>query len=363
VRDPYQVLGVGRKATEAEIKSAFRRLAARFHPDKNPGDPNGDQQFKDINQAYQILSDPDKRAAWDRYGEAAFRAGGAGPGVSFVDLGGLDGIFGDILGAFGIRNAERGTVRKKVALSFEEAARGCEKEIQYEAVDLCDDCRGSGAAPGTQTTTCMACNGRGKVRFQQAMLPLAVERPCSRCRGTGQIPSTPCPRCTGAGLQKKSRVAEVNIPAGIEDGSSRIVSGAGNRSRPDRAAGDLEVVVEVREHPFFRREGDDVVCGVPISFVQASIGGEVEVPTLDGKVKLRIPPATQPGNVLRIKGKGIQHKIRGGRGDQLIEVQVEVPTQLSPRAKELIQELGHVLGEDVQPQQKTFGEKLKSLFR
>jgi molecular chaperone DnaJ len=195
------------------------------------------------------------------------------------------------------------------------------------------------------------------------MLPLAVERPCSRCRGTGQIPSTPCKRCAGAGLEKKSRVAEVSIPAGIEDGASRVVSGSGNRSRPDRPRGDLEVIVEVSEHPLFRREGDDVVCGVPISFVQAALGGEVEVPTLDGKVKLRVPPATQPGNVLRLRGKGIAHRIRGGRGDQLIEVQVEVPTELSARAKELIEELGRVLGEDVQPQQKTFGEKLKSLFR
>jgi len=365
VRDPYVVLGVDRGAGEAEFKSAYRRQAAKHHPDRNPTDPEAANRFKEINQAYEILRDPQKRAAWDRYGEAAFRPGGGGaggPGVSFVDLGNMDGIFGDILEAFGIRSGDRGSVRQKLELSFEEAARGCEKELEYEVVDLCGECDGRGAAAGTSVSSCMACNGRGKVRFQQAMFPIAVERMCSRCRGTGQIPSTPCKRCTGAGLEKKKRTAQIGIPPGIESGSSRIIEGAGNRARLDRPAGDLEVVVEVAPHPFFRREGDDVLCSVPVSFVHAALGGEVEVPTLDGKVKLRIPPATQPGSLLRIRGKGIPHRIRGGNGDQLVEVSVEVPTNLSDRAKELIEQLGLEMGEDVQPQQKTFVEKLKSLF-
>lgn len=344
------------------MKSAFRRLAAQHHPDKNQNDPDAVARFKEINQAYQILSDPQKRAAWDRYGAAAFRPGGAAAGTPFVDFGaGFDGIFGDILEAFGIRSGDRGTVRQHVQISFEEAARGCSKEVRYDVVDNCDGCKGSGAEPGTPVQTCLACNGRGRVHFQQALFPIAVERPCSRCRGKGKIPTNPCKQCSGAGLTKKSRTAEITIPPGIEEGSSRILEGAGNRTRPDRA-GDLEVVVQVAPHPFFRREGDDVLCSVPISFVQAALGGEIDVPTLEGKVKMRIPPSTQPGSVLRIKSRGIQHRLRGGRGDQLVEVSVEIPTHLSDRARELINELGQELGEDVQPQQKTFVEKLKSLF-
>jgi molecular chaperone DnaJ len=361
VRDPYEVLGVGRNASEAELKSAFRRMAARSHPDRNPHDPEAAERFKEINQAHQILSDPQKRAAWDRYGEAAFRPGGAGPGGVSFDFGGFDGIFGDILDAFGIRGSDRGTIRHKLVISFEEAAKGCTKEIRYELIDHCDECGGTGAKKGTPVSTCLACNGRGRVHFQQAFFPIAVERPCSRCHGRGRIPSTPCERCSGAGLTKKSRVAEIEIPSGIEDGSSRVVEGAGNRTRPDKV-GNLEVVVQVAAHPFFQREGDDVLCSVPITFAQAALGGEVDVPTLEGKVKMRIPPSTQPGSVLRIRSKGIPHRLRGGRGDQLVEVTVEVPTELSERAKELIGELGEELGEDVQPQQKTFVEKLKSLF-
>lgn len=362
VRDPYAVLGVDRGATEAEIKSAFRRNASRHHPDRNPEDPDAPDRFKELNQAYEILKDRQKRAAWDRYGEAAFRPGGAGTGPSVVDLGGFEGIFGDILDAFGIRGGSKGGVRQSVELTFEQAAQGCTREVRYEVVDLCADCGGRGAAPGTPVSSCLACNGRGKVRFQQAIFPIAVERVCSRCRGTGQVPSAPCKRCSGAGLEKKWREAEVTIPPGIEDGSSRIIDGAGSRVHPDRPAGDLEVVIEVAPHPFFRRDGSDVLCRVPVSFVHASLGGEVEVPTLDGKAKLRIPPATQPGSVLRIKGKGIPHRIRGGRGDQLVEVSVEVPTELSARARELLEQLGREMGTDVHPQQKTFVEKLKDLF-
>lgn len=363
VRDPYEVLGVGRNASEGEIRTAFRRRAAQHHPDRNPNDNGAQERFKELNQAYQILSDAQKRAAWDRFGEAAFAPGGvgAGPGVGFADIG-LDGIFGDILGAFGFRGGDRNVIRKKLRISFEEAAHGCEKSLTYEVMDGCGTCRGSGAEPGTAVETCSACAGRGRVRFQQGILPIAVERPCSRCRGAGRMPTSPCARCGGSGLIQVSRTRSIDIPPGIESGASRVVEGAGHRVRADAPPGSLEVVVEVEPHPFFKRDGDDVVCHVPITFAQAALGGEVEVPTLSGKVRLRIPPATQPGTVLRIRGKGIAHRLRGGHGDQLVEVSVEIPTALSDRAKELIGELAGELGEDVQPQQKTFVEKLKSLF-
>jgi molecular chaperone DnaJ len=285
-----------------------------------------------------------------------------GAGVEFVDLGGLDGIFGDILGAFGIRTGDRGDVRQRVKISFEEAARGCTREIRYQRVDVCGTCRGEGAEPGSYVPVCPACNGRGRVRFQQGIFPISVERACSRCRGTGRTPTTPCHGCRGTGLVPREHALEVEIPAGIESGSSRLIERAGSRTRPERAPGDLELVVEVAPHPFFRRAGDDVVCSVPITFAQAALGGEIDVPTLDGKVKLRVPPSTQPGSVLRIRGKGFSHRLRAGSGDQLVEVSLEVPTHLSDRARELIGELGKELGEDVQPQQKTFVEKLKSLF-
>jgi molecular chaperone DnaJ len=361
VRDPYEVLEVGRNATDAELKSAFRRLAARHHPDKNPGDNQAQARFSELNTAYQILSDPQKRAAYDRYGAAAFRPGGGAP-VDFSDLGGIDGIFSDILGAFGIRTGDRGDLRKRIKVTFEEAARGCEKEVRYERAEACSRCSGQGAEPGTPVSACAACNGRGRVRYQQGLFPLAVERPCSRCRGTGQLPSTPCRGCQGAGLSTKNHMVEITIPAGIEAGSSRVISGAGNRTRPDRPAGDLELIIDVAPHPFFKRIGDDVICSVPITFAQAALGGELEVPTLDGKVKLRVPPSTQPGTVLRVRGKGIPHRVRSGRGDQLVEIALEVPTALTSKAKQLIEDLGRELGEDVQPQQKTFVEKLKSLF-
>jgi len=361
VRDPYEVLGVSRSAGEAELKAAFRRLAAQHHPDRNPDDPQAHTRFKEINGAYQILSDPDKRAAYDRYGAAAFQGGGrASPDV--VDFGGLDEIFGDILGAFGFRSGDRGEIRKTLQLTFEEAAHGCEKEISYERLDTCDNCHGSGGAPGTRINTCSACGGRGKVRFQQALFPIAVERPCSRCRGSGAIPTEPCSACGGAGVAKAERTLSLEIPAGIEAGSSRTVSGAGHRARPDRPPGDLEILIDVLPHPFFRRSGDDVLCRVPITFTQAALGGEIDVPTLDGKVKMKVPAATQSNTILRIKNKGFPRRLRGGRGDQLVEVTVEIPTRLSERARELLEELGRELGEDVQPQRQSFMDKLKNLF-
>lgn len=365
MRDPYDVLGVGKSATQDEIKGAFRRLAAQHHPDKNPGDDGAQQRFKELNAAYQILSDPQKRAAFDRFGSVAF-GGGASGGVQGVpfdinDLN-LDAIFGDLLGALGIKVGDRGTLQKEVRISFEEAAFGCTKEVTYERVEPCPDCSGTGSAPGTMPDKCSGCNGRGRIRFHQGVLPIAIERPCSRCRGTGQIVTDACKTCRGAGLRANERMIEVSIPAGVENGVTRLVERGGNSTRSDRPAGDLELTIRVAPHEFFRRAGDDVVCSLPISFAQAALGGELEVPTLDGRGKLRIPPGTQPGQVLRVKGKGIPRRVMGGRGDQLVEVTIEVPTQLTHAQRESIAQLARELGENVQPQQATFMEKLKNLF-
>jgi len=361
VHDPYDVLGVERSASTEEVKSAFRRLAQRFHPDKNPDDDGAQQKFKEINAAYQILSDPQKRATFDRFGNA-----GAGGGVGFdiSDLGNInmDGIFGDLLRGFGIRTGDRGDIKKEIVVTFEEAAFGAEKELTYERTEGCKDCHASGSAPGHAKETCPACGGRGRVRFQQGLFPVFLERSCSKCFGTGKLVTHPCGTCGGAGLVSVARTIEISIPAGIENGSTRTIERAGNTQRPDRPPGDLELVVGVAPHPFFKRSGDDVLCSVPISFVRAALGGECEVPTLEGKGKLKIPPGTQPGSMLRIKGKGIVRRSRSGRGDQLVEVTVEVPTALTPRQRELLQQLGGELGDESKPQEKGFVQKLKEFF-
>jgi molecular chaperone DnaJ len=363
VRNPYEVLGVARGATPDDVKSAFRRLAAQHHPDRNPDDDSAQDRFKEINQAYQVLSDPQKRAAYDRWGASAFGPGAAGPaGVGFVDLSNLDGIFTDILGAMGVKTGERGAVRQRVRLTFEEAALGCDKAVRYHRTAQCDRCDGNGAEPGTPAHRCPACKGRGRTRLRQGLLPLPVERFCARCHGTGRIAAKPCRKCRSRGISEQSHEQQVTFPAGVTAGSVVKVVGAGSRPRHDRESGPLEVVVDVDKHPFFRRVSDDVVCTVPISFAHAALGGEVEVPTLDGKLKMKVPPGTQPGNTLRLRGKGIAHRVRPGRGDQLVEIQVEVPISLSDKARELIEQLGGELGDDVMPQRKGFMDRVRSWF-
>ena len=268
MQDPYQVLGVDRRASSEEVKSAFRKLAQRYHPDRNPDDETAQQKFKDINGAYQILSDPAKRSMFDRFGAAGVGAAANGPGggFDFVDMSNLniDGIFGDLLRGCGIRTGERGDLKKELSITFEEAAFGCEKELSYERVQSCGDCHGSGSAPGFSGEICSACGGRGKVRFQQGILPIAIERSCSRCRGTGRIITHPCEGCRGDGLVPKTRTISITIPAGIDHGATRLVERAGNLPRADKPAGDLELTVLVTPHPFFRRVRDDISCTLPI---------------------------------------------------------------------------------------------------
>ena len=368
-RDHYEVLGIGRDASADEIKGAFRKAAAKAHPDRNPDDPSASTRFKELNAAYQVLSDPQRRAMYDRFGHRAenpgspFGASGpfAGGVVDISDIA-IDGILGDLLGVFGVGRGDRGDLKQELELTFEEAAFGCEKKYSYQHLDVCDTCRGNGSAQGYAPEACQACQGKGRVRFQQGILPIAVERTCSRCRGTGKFVTHACNGCKGSGLIAMTSTLLVTIPAGAEEGQTRMVNAAGNRPRPDRPAGDLELTLHVKAHPFFRRSGDDVVCQVPVTFPQAALGSEVEVPTLDGKGKLRVPPGTQPGAILRIKQRGIPKRTGMGRGDQLVEIALEVPSSLTARQKDLLEAFARELGEDVQPQQRSFLEKLKDLF-
>lgn len=368
-RDHYEVLGIARGATHDEVKIAFRKLAVVYHPDKNPGDAQAVVRFKEINASYQVLSDPNRRSMYDRFGHRAEDASSpfgqngpfAGGVVDISDIA-IDGILGDILGAFGVGKSDKGEVRVELAISFEEAAFGCEKELTYEKITDCKDCGGNGSAPGSRPEGCPACGGRGRVRFQQGILPIAVERVCSRCRGSGRVVTDPCRGCRGSGLMKESSTLSIAIPAGVEPNASRVVGGAGNRPRPGTSPGDLEILIQVKTHPFFKRLGDDVTCQVPITFTQAALGGEVDVPTLDGKAKMRVPAGTQPGTVLRLKTKGIPRRTGIGRGDQLTEVTIEVPQKVTDAQRALLEQLAKVLGEEVSPQRRTFMEKLKDLF-
>lgn len=364
VQDPYDLLGVRRDATADELKTAFRRAAIKHHPDRNPGDPGAQARFAEVNRAYQILADPAHRAEYDRFGAAAFERGGANSsGISdYVDLSSIDGVMGDILGAFGIKTGERRKVEHRLEVSFEEAALGVTREIRFARLDHCKTCKSSGAAPGTMLTDCRNCGGRGKIRSAQGLIPIPLERPCPACFGRGKIAKTPCVSCHGKGLTQQSRTLEVTLPAGVEHGTTRQIQGEGDRLKPGGGFSDLEIQIVVTPHELFEREGDDVRCRVPISFVQATLGGEIQVPTLAGKAKVRVPPTTQSGTVLRLKGQGVGRKLRSGRGDQLVEVFVEVPAVLSDRARELLAELSVELGEELQPQQHSFMEKLRGLF-
>lgn len=359
VRNPYEVLELPSNATPEEIRAAFRRLGAKHHPDRHQDSSAAHARFKEINAAYQILSDPKKRAAFDRFGSAAFQPGG---NVGFDGVG-FDTVVADLLRAMGLGRSD-GTVSIDLELTFTEAAEGCTKEVRYERIDHCRICDGSAAAAGATTTTCTACGGKGRVRFREGLLSLLSERPCSKCRGTGRMPSRPCPACEGRGLTKLPHSLNVVVPPAVDSGSVQTIARGGHRLIPHGKHGKLEVTVRVLPHPFFSRSGDDVLCRVPVSIVTAAVGGQVEIPTLTGKIKLMVPPATQPGSVLRVRGKGLAHRLRSGRGDQLVEIVVEVPSALSERARQLLLELGEELGrsQDVQPQQRSFMAKLRQLF-
>ncbi len=298
----------------------------------------------------------------------AFASGGMGGGspfggmpFDFADLN-MDGIFGDLLSALGVKVGDRGTLDQDLRISFEEAAFGCTKEVTYTRMDVCEPCAGSGATPGTRVDSCPECGGRGRLRFQQGVFPIAVEKSCPRCHGAGRIVQSPCAACRGGGLAPIKRTVEVTVPAGIDDGAVHSVQRGGSKVRADRPPGDLEITVRIDRHPVFRRAGDDVVCSLDIPFAQAALGGDVQVTTLDGPGKLRIPAGTQPGQVLRVKGKGMGRKVMGGRGDQLVEIQVVVPTKLTEDQRELLLRFSDAMGETIAPPEEGFIRKLKTLF-
>lgn len=363
-RDYYEVLGVDKNASEDEIKKAYRKLAKKYHPDLNPGNKEAEEKFKEANEAYEVLSDAEKKAKYDRFGHAGvdpnYGAGGAGyggfngQGFDF-DLGDIfSNIFGGGFGGFGGGSSnpnapQRGSdTQTSVTISFEEAAKGCEREVQFSRIEVCDECHGSGAAPGSSPKTCPECNGRGQVTSQQRT-PFGViqtQKACSRCGGRGTIIENPCKKCHGAGRVRKPVKITVKIPAGIDDRQIINARGQGNKGVNGGPAGDLRVAINVRPHPIFERDGYNVWVEMHISFAAAALGCALQVPTLDGKVQYNVPAGTQSGDVFKLKGKGIQSLNNRGRGDELVRVIVDVPRNLNDRQKQLLRELDEALGNE-----------------
>ena len=373
-RDYYEVLGVSRGASEDEIKKAYKKMARKYHPDLNPGDKTAEEKFKEVNEAYEVLSDADKKARYDQYGHAGvdpnFGAGGFGGGFD----GGFDfGDRGDIFGSFfgggfggGRRtnpNApQRGeSIRMSIAISFEEAAFGCEKAVTVERYETCDTCHGNGCAPGTSPEVCPDCHGTGtvQVRRQTPMGVFATSSPCPKCGGKGRIIHQPCKDCRGSGMVRKKKTIQASIPAGIDNGQTISIRGQGNAGKNGGPAGDLLITITVRPHELFRREGTSVLCEAPITFTQAVLGAELEIPTIDGKVKYTLPEGTQSGTTFRLKGKGIPSINGRGRGDQYVTVYIETPKNLNKEQKEALKKFAETMGESNYEEQKKFFKKFK----
>jgi molecular chaperone DnaJ len=371
-RDYYEVLGVGRNVSAEEVKRAYRKLAVKFHPDKNPDDPHAEENFKELGEAYDVLMDPEKRAAYDRFGHAAFAQGGA-PGRGFHDpfdifrevFGGAGGgIFETFFGGVGMRGEDRqrgSDLRYDMQISLEEAASGTEKEIEVRKLDTCDKCHGSGAEAGSRTVTCPACGGRGQVISSRGFFQ--ISQTCPRCRGAGQMIEKPCQHCDGEGrIEKLSRI-KLKIPAGIQDGSRLRSSRNGEAGTRGGPHGDLYVVIHVKEHKIFQRDDDDLYCEVPIPFSVAAHGGEVDVPTLEGKAHVKVSPGTQSGQVFKLRGKGIVNVNGRDRGDLLARLIVEVPTRLNAEQRQKLEEFAALCRDENTPMRKSFFERAKEFFQ
>lgn len=374
-RDYYEVLGVQKGASEEEIKKGYRKMAKKYHPDLNPGDQAAEASFKEVNEAYEVLSDPKKKALYDQYGHAGVdpNFGGGGGFSGDVDFGDLGDIFSSFFGGGGFGGGRRqdpnaprrgGDAAVSVILSFEEAARGCKKKVNVQRVCTCPDCGGSGAKKGTAPKTCPDCGGRGQVAHNQRT-PFGVvqtQSTCSRCRGRGQLVDSPCPTCGGQGRIRRTEEMGINIPAGINEGQVISIPGKGNAGQNGGPAGDLQVEVSVRPHPLFERDGFNIWYEMPITYAQAALGAQVEVPTLDGKVEFTIKEGTQPGDVQRIKGKGIPYLNGRGTGDLLLKIVVEVPRGLNAEQKKLLEKFESSTGEKNYQKRRSFFEKLKQGF-
>ena len=367
----YVVLGIEKGATEEEIKKAYRRLAVKHHPDKNPDDKTAEEQFKELGEAYEVLSDPQKRTLYDQYGHAAFdrragaqaRGGFHDPFEVFREVFGGGGIFEDLFGG-GRQDPtqpQRGDdLRYDMEITFEEAAHGCEKEITVTKLDRCDTCHGTGAESGSRARVCPGCGGRGQVITSRGIFSIA--QTCPQCHGAGKIIDKPCKTCRGAGRRERTSKITLRIPAGVDTGSRLRSSGNGEAGLRGGPAGDLYVVLHVKPHEVFQRDGEDLLCEVPVGFVQAALGVEIDVPTLDGKASLKIPPGTQPGTMFRLKGKGVKNLQGYGHGDLHVRINVEVPTQLSSAQKIKLQEFADLCNGNESPLRQSFFEKAKNLF-
>ncbi|MDY3305562.1 molecular chaperone DnaJ [Psychrobacter sanguinis] len=372
-RDFYEVLGVDKNADEREIKKAYRKLAMKYHPDRNSDDPDAEEKFKEASMAYEVLSDKDKRSAYDRMGHAAFENGMGGGGFGGAGAGNFQDIFGDIFGNFGdIFGQSRGGGRQRrgsdlryvIELTLEEAVRGCKKEISFTAPAPCETCDGKGAKNASDIQTCSTCNGHGQVRMQQGFF--AVQQTCPNCGGSGQEIKNPCNDCHGSGVKEKSRTLEVSIPAGVDDGDRVRLAGEGEAGGSGVQNGDLYVEVRVKEHPVFKRQGADLYMDVPVSITDAALGKEVEIPTLDGKVKIKVAEGTQSGKLLRVRGKGVTPVRTTMKGDLICRIMVETPVNLTREQKDLLRQFQDTLDGDRKhhqsPKKKSFFEKLGDLF-
>jgi molecular chaperone DnaJ len=382
-QDYYEVLGLSRDASPEAVKKAYRKLALKYHPDKNQGNKDAEEKFKEVSEAYEILSDSKKRVMYDQYGHAGMKDAFSGNGFQWSDfthfndfndifsnisdlfggLGGGEDIFG---GAFGGGRQRGGSGRGaslqyELQIDFEEAVSGIEKSIEVPRYEICDTCKGSGAKPGSKKETCSVCNGRGQVMTSSGFFSIA--RTCNRCNGEGEIIKTPCAKCSGQGRIKVNRRIKVKIPAGVHTGNRLRVQGEGEAGVRGGGRGDLIVYIKIRPHPIFKREGYDIICEVPVSFPRAVLGDEIDVPTLNGKIKMKVPEGTQSGKIFRLKGKGVPRLDGYGKGDQYVKVNIETPVNLNQKQKQALREFAGACGNSVNPKSKSFVDKVRQMFK